>query len=770
MANLPVKISADTKPLEQAFAKISDRAKELGKQFGEVGNDLGKGLTGFDVGKAMGIGGAVYAAGKLGEALVDAAKEGYAAFQKYQDAVLKFKYNAPSSMGTLEERGKMGKEMAETAESKVGIFSFQQLSAAGTALLQVAGELEASPEKINSLVDTMQALAIKTGATPDVIAENFRKLVVNIKEEGGAAVGKFFKATPGLEDEAGKLRSQHADDYLKGQGVTQENASGAQLGHFAEILAEPIAEFMTKESERIGGKESLSEIMGMMERAAPKSIISEEQDIHPEAALNAEMEKLSKAFGEDLAPAVVTMTKAITEEMPALRTSFSELASVLREAVIPSLVALGEFGKAATWQLQLFGGAVGWLSALVNKGQATDTSKSVDANIAKLGIDPAMTRGDYKPTPEATAAASAKGYKPYGDEHAALKPTEIEAAGSFTVGSPENIARNKEARTADDEAAKQKIKSDAAHAEAVARISFESTQAAFEHQTKSASRAALAQVNPNDTSLAGKENAESQSGEVKLIDIRAAAAAKIRALDEESAQKVAKIEEEMKLRDVTRSDIKTSDDSEAKKKASLDVLAAADAASQQQIDDLHADAAQKIRDENEASADKITDQQIETAKTISDTIRSHYDSLIAKHEGPNKFTPDEGPQAAETYDEWHRDSHGHIDGVTEGSHERKIREKANAEGQKAVDDANDEYQRQAEKAALNAVRKPGQSGETTPPGTPDAQHIAVNVAYDPKTGEKSGTTFDFGKGVSAQEKAVVILGEIYKAMADLAVA
>jgi hypothetical protein len=34
-------------------------------------------------------------------------------------------------------------------------------------------------------------------------------------------------------------------------------------------LAQPIAEFMTKESERIGAKESLSEVMGMMQRAGP---------------------------------------------------------------------------------------------------------------------------------------------------------------------------------------------------------------------------------------------------------------------------------------------------------------------------------------------------------------------------------------------------------------------------------------------------------------------------------------------------------------------
>src|SRR5271165_5776500 len=109
-------VSVDISPLEKSFAEAKKKAKELGKQIGEVGNDLGKGVTGFDLTKALGIGGAVYAAGKLQEALVDAAKEGYRAFQQYQDAVLKFKYNAPSSAGTLEERGQLGKEMAESAE------------------------------------------------------------------------------------------------------------------------------------------------------------------------------------------------------------------------------------------------------------------------------------------------------------------------------------------------------------------------------------------------------------------------------------------------------------------------------------------------------------------------------------------------------------------------------------------------------------------------------------------------------------------------------
>lgn len=46
------------------------------------------------------------------------------------------------------------------------------------------------------------------------------------------------------------------------------------------------------------------------------------------------------------------------------------------------------------------------------------------------------------------------------------------------------------------------------------------------------------------------------------------------------------------------------------------------------------------------------------------------------------------------------------------------------------------------------------------------KRISVNVAYDPKTDEKS-TSFDFGKGVSEQVKTNTILGEIYKELANL---
>ena len=65
--------------------------------------------------------------------------------------------------------------------------------------------------------------------------------------------------------------------------------------------------------------------------------------------------------------------------------------------------------------------------------------------------------------------------------------------------------------------------------------------------------------------------------------------------------------------------------------------------------------------------------------------------------GPYKFTPDEGPGSSEeTYNKW-----GKGGAVIEGSFERKRREASQqAKGKKAVDEANDAYQRQQEAQSL----------------------------------------------------------------------
>ena len=124
MAKLETVITADIHPIEKAFAEIKAKAKELGEGIKDVGSDLGKGLTGVSLEKILGVGGAIYAAGKLQKHWSTPPKRDTKRSKFIRMPCSNFKYNLPSAAGSLEERGQMGKEMAETAESKVGIFSF----------------------------------------------------------------------------------------------------------------------------------------------------------------------------------------------------------------------------------------------------------------------------------------------------------------------------------------------------------------------------------------------------------------------------------------------------------------------------------------------------------------------------------------------------------------------------------------------------------------------------------------------------------------------
>jgi hypothetical protein len=54
MAEIKVHFSADASALEHKFEEIKHHAKEVGKQLGEVGTDLGKSLPGLDLGKLLG--------------------------------------------------------------------------------------------------------------------------------------------------------------------------------------------------------------------------------------------------------------------------------------------------------------------------------------------------------------------------------------------------------------------------------------------------------------------------------------------------------------------------------------------------------------------------------------------------------------------------------------------------------------------------------------------------------------------------------------------
>src|SRR5258708_28723030 len=118
MAKLEAALGLDITPFQRKLEEAKEKAKKFGEGTADVGNDLFKSLSGFDIGKALGIGGAIYAAAKLGDALIDAAKEGYKAFQQYQDAVLKFKYTLPTVPGGGAAAGGRAAEAIEAATAK----------------------------------------------------------------------------------------------------------------------------------------------------------------------------------------------------------------------------------------------------------------------------------------------------------------------------------------------------------------------------------------------------------------------------------------------------------------------------------------------------------------------------------------------------------------------------------------------------------------------------------------------------------------------------
>jgi hypothetical protein len=69
-AKLEAVLEANITPFQQQLEK----ARKFAEGTGDVTKDLFKELSGFDLGKALGIAGATYAATKLGEALIVGAR------------------------------------------------------------------------------------------------------------------------------------------------------------------------------------------------------------------------------------------------------------------------------------------------------------------------------------------------------------------------------------------------------------------------------------------------------------------------------------------------------------------------------------------------------------------------------------------------------------------------------------------------------------------------------------------------------------------------
>jgi hypothetical protein len=659
MAKLEAVLDANISPFQKALDKAAEKAREFGESTADVGKDLFRSLSGLDLSKLLGIGAATYAATKFGEALVDAAKEGYRAFSEYQEAVLRFKFTLPTRPG---EGAFAAGRAAETAEiARGGIFPEKEMQAAALALLQASEELRKSPEKLAAMMETFKSLAIKTGGSPAEIAESYRRLVVGIKEEGSAAVGKFFKATPGLEEQTEALRDAHAQAYLHAQGLRDSSeANTQQLSEYRRLQREPISEFMTEESKRIGATKVLEEIKEILERSAPKAVAAEAIEAHPEKMLAAAWQEASQAFGKELKPAIDDFVKMIMDHMPAITEAMSGFGTGLKiaiEGVIPPLKFLADviegLGRVVAYVLNKIGGLIGAPVGVTEKAETT--SRMVDQ---RIDTEKKIREEQDKASEEAKDAAK---------EKAAIE----DEANKAAVKSAEEVALIG-------------AKAAASHEESQRRIAFEAAQADLRNQAQAAARRAVIDRPRGMTEELDKEYAIEADSTAKIINIKAEAAARASAAEEEAANRIAKIDEEATARNIERERASAMDEG-AERSAILAKLNAEDDAAGVAREDAIAESREKIREADVDAANKIIDAQEEAASRIINEQEAAALRTLAKMKGPYEAKIEEEPARFPTFGKWIKGEYH------ESEYERKEREKRNSAAQAEADAKNREW-------------------------------------------------------------------------------
>jgi hypothetical protein len=690
MAKLEAVVSADVTPFEKGLAQAAERAKEFSEKLGDVGKDLLKSLSGINIGEAMGIGVGVYTAKQLGEALIDSAREGLKEFQKFQDAVLSFKYTLPSAAGDLAEREKLAKEEAEAAEKRVGAFNFEEQMAAAQALMQASRVYGENVEKTNEMVKSLTALAIITRSTPAAEAENLRRALVSRREDSGEALGRFFKRTPGLEEQARLLRDQEA-------ARRPEEA--------AEIQRMGIPEFMAKETRGKTDEEIIKLLTEMVSKAAPPEVVKEHAEIYPFEKLNAPLTEMANAFGEKLLPLAKALADALGSVLPAVK----ELGLTLLDTVVPTLVdavdILKVVGTAASWVTTAFTPlreALERLATYVRDvivkafAPLRETMEKLGAYIQDEIIKGLSALNDVLVQAVHDIMAAVKMIA--GWAHIAVPEPGAKAGGEAGEGGGEEseaaVKSAKEALEADTgifsaayikgagEAAAILAKAAAGHAEVMRKVNAEAEIYDVRAAARAQARRALIDRPRGGTEAIDKQYAAEAEAESKIINLRAEGTAKIIAAQEAEAERIAKIQDEARARDANRAeeDRHTLGMSQDELDARALVRNAEDAASATAINDAKDEAAEKIREADVDTANAIIDAQEAAAERIIDAQKSAALAQLEKLKGP--YAKEEAPGGWET-----RSRFGKGGEIIEGSADRKAREERNA----AIDEANRQW-------------------------------------------------------------------------------
>jgi hypothetical protein len=417
---------------------------------------------------------------------------------------------------------------------------------------------------------------------------------------------------------------------------------------------------MTEESKRKGATAVLEEIKGILERSAPKTIAAEAEAAHPEKMLAAAWEEASQAFGKELKPAIDDFVKVIMDHMPAiteLMVGFGTGLKIVIEGVIPPLQFLADVvegvGRMVAYVLNKIGGLIGAPIGVTEKAEAT--SKMVDERIK---TETKIREEQHKGAEEAKRAAKEK--------------AEIDdEANKASVKSAEEVKLIG-------------LKAAAAHEESANRVRFEAAQQELRSQAQVAARRALIDRPRGMTEDLDKQYAIEAESAAKIINIKADAALKANAADQEAANRIARIDDEATARNIERETASEMDEG-AERNATLAKLNAEDAAAALAREDAIAESREKIREADIEAANKIIDAQEEAAVRILGEQEAAALRTLDRMKGPYEAKIEEEPARFPTFGKWIKGEYH------ESEYERKEREKRNQAAKAEADEKNRQW-------------------------------------------------------------------------------
>jgi len=322
MARLEAEVTANIAPFERALGQATRKAKEFAAQTADVGKDVFKEGAGGGAFKMAGLAGGAAAATAFGVAVVDTVKESLGAFGKMETQILRLKYNLkdPSVARQVHE----WIEQIATGPQEVDKLhdAFVSLSESGVGL-----------EKSKSIMQDLQAMALKSGDSVDSLAEAFRRAKAGGLDAGEGAA-KLLKALPGLSLEIEKQKRAQASlveqqvgpwDPARGVYANMANAK-AQAKELREMSA---ADYVKK------GLLNTANLEQMLHEMAPRGMVTETRGTleGTEGRLGIVIDNLKESLGEGLAPAIKALTTDLNENLPAIQDNLKEFGTAIGNAV-----------------------------------------------------------------------------------------------------------------------------------------------------------------------------------------------------------------------------------------------------------------------------------------------------------------------------------------------------------------------------------------------------------------------------------------------------